>query len=42
MDIAPSYIKRQNPLGETSVEDYISKANKINVIFKNRKIPQSI
>ena len=42
MDIVPSYQTRQNPLGENSIKDYISKANKINVIFKNRKLPQPV
>ena len=42
MDIVPSYQTRQVPLGETSIKDYISKANKINVIFKNRKLPQPV
>ena len=42
MDIVPSYQTRQTPLGETSVKDYINKANKINVIFKNRKLPQPV
>ena len=42
MDIVPSYQTRQNPLGENSIKDYISKATKINVIFKNRKLPQPV
>ena len=42
MDIVPSYQTRQTPLGETSIKDYLSKANKINVIFKNRKLPQPV
>jgi hypothetical protein len=41
-DIVPSYQTRQVPLGETSIKDYISKANKINIIFKNRKLPQPV
>jgi len=42
MDIIPSYQTRQNPLDEGSVKDYINKANRINVIFKNRKLPQPV
>jgi len=41
-DIVPSYQTRQIPLGDTSIKDYISKANKINVIFKNRKLPEPV
>ena len=42
MDIIPSYQTRQHPLDEGSVKDYINKANRINVIFKNRKLPQPV
>lgn len=42
MEIIPSYQTRQLPLGETSLKDYINKANKINVIFKNRRLPQPV
>jgi hypothetical protein len=41
MDIIPSYQTRQFPLGENSIQNYISKANTINIIFKNRKLPQN-
>jgi hypothetical protein len=42
MDIIPSYQTRQFPLGANSIQDYISKANTINIIFKNRKLPQPV
>ena len=42
MDTIPSYQTRQFPLGENSIQDYISKANTINIIFKNRKLPQPV
>jgi hypothetical protein len=42
MDIIPSYQTRQLPLGANSIQDYISKANTINIIFKNRKLPQPV
>ena len=42
VDIVPSYQTRQIPLGDTSIKDYINKANKINFIFKNRKLPTPV
>ena len=42
MDVVPSYQTRQLPLEETTIKDYINKANTINVIFKNRKLPQPV
>lgn len=42
VDIIPSYQTRQIPLGDTSIKDYINKANKINFIFKNRKLPTPV
>ena len=42
MDIIPSYQTRQFPLGANSIQDYISKANTINIIFKNRKLSQPV
>ena len=42
MDTIPSCQTRQFPLGENSIQDYISKANTINIIFKNRKLPQPV
>ena len=41
-DIIPSYKTRQIPLGENSIKDYINKANKLNIIFKNRALPQPV
>jgi hypothetical protein len=38
----PSFQTRQVPLGENSIQDYMSKANKINEFFKNRKPPQPV
>jgi hypothetical protein len=40
MDMIPPYQTRQLPLGANSFPDYISKANTLNTIFKNRKLPQ--
>jgi hypothetical protein len=42
MDIIPSYQNRRFPLGENSIQDYIGKTNTINIIFKNRKLPQPV
>jgi hypothetical protein len=42
LDIIPSYQTKQPPLGVNSIKDYISKENTINIIFKNRKLPQPV
>jgi hypothetical protein len=42
MDIIPSCQTRQLPLGANSIQDYLSKTNTIDIIFKNRKLPQPI
>jgi hypothetical protein len=41
-NIIPSYQTRRVPLDENSVKDYINTANRINLIFKNRKLPQPV
>jgi len=41
-DIVPSYQTRKDPLSYTSMNDYLNKANKINVIFKNRNLSQPV
>ena len=44
MDAIPSYQTRQVPSesGANSIQDYLDKTNTINVIFKNRKLPQPV
>lgn len=41
-EIKPSYKTREQPLEETTIEDYIRKSNILNKIFKGQDLPQPL